>query len=250
MDTSAAEIQSTNEIYVYMDKKFAELELKISGQFVDDIKTKITQEFAVLLENQNKKIERLESTVAVLQQHVHTLKQQTENLTTNYDRTNDVCDELEQYGRRVCLRIDGMPTENGEKSNDVLEKVKRVWVDAGVVIPEAAIDRAHRIGPSYLDRDTGVQMKSVIVRLTTFRHRSMIYHARKDIKKRANLKVKLDLTRHRYKLLQDAMNMVADKKEIVKFVYADINCRLKVKFIDESEIVFNSLEHLENLISG
>ena len=35
-------------------------------------------------------------------------------------------DELEQYGRRVCLRIEGVEHQANEKSKDVLEKVVNI----------------------------------------------------------------------------------------------------------------------------
>ena len=46
-------------------------------------------------------------------------------------------------------------------------------------LEDSVIDRAHRIGPVYNDRTTGKPMQSVIVRFTTFRHRTMFYHSRK-----------------------------------------------------------------------
>ena len=33
-------------------------------------------------------------------------------------------EELEQYGRRLCIRIDGVPTVDNETSDEVLDKVK------------------------------------------------------------------------------------------------------------------------------
>ena len=60
-------------------------------------------------------------------------------------------EELEQYGRRLCLLIDGVPTKTKESSDDVLDSVKSLFKEAKVDIPESVIDRAHRIGSAYLD---------------------------------------------------------------------------------------------------
>ena len=65
-------------------------------------------------------------------------------------------DELEQCGRRLCIRIDGVPV-----------------AESSCEIPNVAIDRTHRIGKAYTDKTTGVKYKSIIVRFTTFRHRAM-----------------------------------------------------------------------------
>ena len=55
-------------------------------------------------------------------------------------------EELEQYGRRLCLRIDGVPTVKNESSNDVLEFTKSLFKEAKVEVPDNVLDPAHRIG--------------------------------------------------------------------------------------------------------
>ena len=77
-------------------------------------------------------------------------------------RVSESCEELEQYDRRERLPIDGLQTEKDEKPNDILGKVKSIWSQAGIDIPDAVIDRAHRIGAAYnRDQNTKVEMKSV-----------------------------------------------------------------------------------------
>ena len=57
----------------------------------------------------------------------------------------------------------------------------------------------------------------------------MFYHSRKNLK--CNVKVKLDLTKKRYLFFTEPMQLVKNN-EAVKFVMADITCRLKVVFKD------------------
>ena len=130
-------------------------------------------------------------------------------------------EENEQYGRKLCLRIDGIPTEKKVPSENVLDKVPEMWTEAGVDIPNEVVDRAHRIGPSYTDKNSNVECKSVIVRFTTFRHRTMADRAKKKMK--SGVRVKLDLTKSRYTLLTDA-NKVVNQNLDIKFCYVDINC--------------------------
>ena len=54
--------------------------------------------------------------------------------------------ELEQYGRRLCVRIDGIPTIDNETSDEVLDKVKSLIKETSCDIPDVVIGRAHRIG--------------------------------------------------------------------------------------------------------
>ena len=42
----------------------------------------------------------------------------------------------QQYSRRLCLRIDGVPSVNRETSNDVLEKVKEICAESNLEIPD------------------------------------------------------------------------------------------------------------------
>ena len=103
------------------------------------------------------------------------------------------------------------------------------------------------IGPSYKDKISNINCKSVIVRFTTFRHRTMFYRARKNLKK--GVKIRLDLTKSRFNLLKKANEHDRDIPTI-KFCYADINCRLRVKFNDENEedIIFSSFEGLCDVV--
>ena len=67
--------------------------------------------------------------------------------------------ELEQYGRRLCLRIDDVPTVRNESSNNVLEFTKSLFKEAKVAVPNNVLDCAHRIGPSYTDRISNKKMQ-------------------------------------------------------------------------------------------
>ena len=44
-------------------------------------------------------------------------------------------EELEQYGKRLCFRFEGVPTEKNENSNKVLEEIMGIRKDSGVEIP-------------------------------------------------------------------------------------------------------------------
>ena len=153
--------------------------------------------------------------------------------------------ELEQYGRRLCFRIDGIPLKNNETSEDVLDSVKNLFELAEVNIPDMVVDRAHRIGCIYKDRTSNKNCKGIIVRFATFRHRTMLYRARSKLKE---VKVRLDLTKYRYDFLNNANNHV---KEIptIRFCYVDVNCRLKVKLTgeDQDDVFFSSMDELRDI---
>ena len=105
-------------------------------------------------------------------------------------------------------------------------------------------DRAHRIGKGYKDKTRNVPCKTIFVRFSTFRHRTLFYRNRNKLK---NAKVRLDLTKKRYKIFTDAIDFVKAYKN-VDYVMVDINCRLKVFFKNGRSSFFDNISDLKNLI--
>ena len=71
-------------------------------------------------------------------------------------------EELEQYGRRLSLRIDGVPVKKMEKSQDAFEHVVSMFDEAGAGNVNGYIDRAHRIGKTYFDEKSSKKCKSML----------------------------------------------------------------------------------------
>ena len=62
-----------------------------------------------------------------------------------------------------------------------------------------------------------------------------------------DVRVKLDLAKKRYNILKSARS-IADEKQDVNYVFADINCRLKVVFKDGTSEFFKDVSELNELI--
>ena len=221
---------TVDELSASLNEKLANFRVSL----INDIKKEIMDEVSKLLGSKEEKIIELESNVAMLQKHVDNLKRFQETQSVQID-------DVEQYGRRLCLRIDGVDKVENEKADEVLVKVKAIIEDSETEIPEHVIDRAHRIGKPYEDRDSKLMKQSKIVRFSHFRYRTMFYRNRKKLG--GSLKVKLDLTKRRYKLLAQARVLIEHVPH-VDYVYADINCRLKIRFKDKSEEFFTDIENL------
>ena len=71
----------------------------------------------------------------------------------------------------------------------------------------------------------------------------MFYQARKSLSKNG---VHLDLTNERFTLHQKAKDLVKSKK-FVKYVYVDVNWKIKVKFKNNKESFFSSISELLDL---
>lgn len=160
------------------------------------------------IDQQNEKIDILEAKVAVMERYIRNLEQSV--------------DDQEQYHRRLCLRIEGIPAVGEGKSESgeqCLTKVKQMFKKLNVNVPDAVIDRAHRIG----------NRNQMIVRFTTWRHRTLVYRARK--KPESPYKIRLDLTKKRLSTVI-ATNDVLQAKNL-GFSFADVNCRLCAKIGDK-----------------
>ena len=119
-----------------------------------------------------------------------------ENFQKQVNILNCKNEELEQHGRRCCLKIEGVPSVENQSSGDVLGKVKSLIAESGCEILDVVIHRAHRIDRGYktrnmADKAGNVPCKSIIVRFLTFQHRILFYQNRNKLK---HVKVRLDHT--------------------------------------------------------
>ena len=226
-----------DEISRLFDEKLEEFKIDLLSQ----LKNEVMEEVKAAIQERNNKIVELESTVKMLQKHVTNLK---EVCNSKIQDNDSKIDQLEQYGRRQCLRIEGVPFKKEEDSDVVLSKVKELIVESGIEVPDACLDRAHRIGKPYFD-SKDKKYQSIIVKFSTFRHRTLLYKNRKKIKSGA--RVKLDLTRKNYNLLKSANELVLTSEEFL-YAFADINCRLKLRASDNTERVFDSILELQNIL--
>ena len=153
---------------------------------------------------------------------------------------------MEQYGRRVCVKTDDVPVESEETAESVFEKVGKFLGEACPDVPVSCIDRAHRIGFECKSYRNKKKCCSIIVRFMSFRHRTMFYRIRKRLK---DVRIKLDLTKRRYKILKDAIDLAKEHPDL-NYVYADVNCRVKVVFKDGSSNFFNDIDDLKSIINN
>ena len=190
--------------------------------------------------------ERLSSKIVSQAKEIAELKADNEKLkaalAVQERRFNSKIEEIEQYGRRLCLRVDGLPIKDQESADSVLADIKQELNKSGINVPDHAIDRAHRTGPKR-DKQDRTTLQQAIIRFTSWSWRTKVYRARKN----CSLGFRIDLTKIRLKLLTDARKMI-ENKEGVDFVFADVNCRLTVKLSNGSFRFFSTLEELHGII--
>ena len=82
------------------------------------------------------------------------------------------CDSNERYSHRVLLRINNIPLPANDENktvDDNLAKVRYLFDEAEIDIPDNCIDRVHRVG-KLVEADDGTRKQQVIVKSTTWHH--------------------------------------------------------------------------------
>ena len=163
---------------------------KTLNEIKEDLKGKATQEqinnLLVEIQAKDVRIKQLEDRLAFMENIVQRLEIKS--------------DDNEQYHRRLDLRINNIPLPtNGviENSQDCLVKVKNTLAGIGVDIPDYTFDRAHRIGKPKLGENNVALGQQMIVRFTSWDHRTNVYKNRGNLRA---VKIYLDLTKRRYTL--------------------------------------------------
>ena len=153
-------------------------------------------------------------------------------------------DDAEQYSRRSCLRIYGVPLSKDESSADCLTKVKELFGKLSVNVPEECIDRAHRSGQSKRNSGSKNPEQAIIAKFKLWEKRVAVYRARKEVN---DILIHLDLTPRRAKLFATAREK-AEVSEKIECAFVDVNCRLGLKSTQGTLAFFNSEEELQSLL--
>ena len=159
------------ELKCYFNAKMSEQEenlMKVFYNALNDLQKEVTKH----IQNDIKShFNHLESENRMLKHQVSELKKLNISNQNNHE-------ELGQYGRCLCPRIDGVPTKTNESSDNVLDPAKSLFKEGKVDIVDSVTDCAHRTGSRYLGASSNNYYKSIIICFTTFRRRTMLFRAK------------------------------------------------------------------------
>ena len=234
MDEAALRKVISDAISDLPDKSYiAELVEKLEVKINETIQVEIQKVIAPL----NNKITTLERKIDVYEAHFAGIEKRLAEAEFRID-------EAEQYSRRACLRIYGipLPPSGNESAESCISKVKEVFKEIEVDVPDHGIDRAHRIGKKYTRN--GKMEQAMIVKFVSWQDRTAVYKARKKLDDKA---IQLDLTARRSRLLKYAKDKVEGNEDI-DFVFPDINCRLGLKTTDGKFFFYSDESELEAVL--
>ena len=193
--------------------------------------------------------------VAPLQDEVDSLKRTVTHLEMELKKLSVRNDDLEQYSRRSCLRIAGIPeTENEDTTKIVLDVAKRV----GANISLEDIDRSHRVGTGkpaeqHEDDDFGASSneprvsrknREIIVKFRTHGARLQLLKGRAFFRNRKeNVYINEDLSKIRKNLAFACRQLRKNKKSPVTKTWV-YNGNVFIQDNEDNKIRITSFEDL------
>ena len=135
-------IRTVNNLKAYLDEKTDKL---ASVESISDIKALVQEQSNLILkltETVNSQKERIDK----LEESLTECENSSEVSKTVSSRLVKKCDNLEQYGRRFCLRILDVDGNDSKTLDNVFDKCTELFNKLELDIPETCIDTAHRAG--------------------------------------------------------------------------------------------------------
>ena len=205
-----------------------------------------------------KELDKLRCEISELKKEVASLKQDAARAedvsriqSTVNDRLKNEIDRLEQYGRRNCLVLKGIPPSRNEDTKGLEDTVKNILTEDLKLSSSHSMDfdKAHRIGPVFTDAK-GKKQQNTIVRFKGHSSRYAAYAQRNNLRAK-RIKIKPSLTNRRRKILDEACNKYSDHP-LIDFLFCDVHGDLMVKlaqkFKKNNFHKFNDLEGLQYLL--
>ena len=185
-------------------------------------------------------------TIKNLQDKVRRLEGDQKFLNKQDDLRCRKIDNLEQCGRRECLRFDGFKVSDAESSADC-SKIVKDYVKNELKVKLNDDDDYYRIRRTGLKREkNGNKYQQIMVRCRNLSSRARVYRAKKW---KTKISVRLDLTKRRLDLRNSAYQRVREHPKI-NFVCGDINSSLCVCLKSNGGFkYFNTMEKLEKILS-
>ena len=239
----AAVIMSPNEdVKRYLKEHFEPLARK------EDIDTAINTAVRQLEQKIIKTLDDQDQRINSLEQRLDQLEGSLKVNQARCDFLERKTDDLEQYGRRLCIRKDGVEVNEDETAEECTDKVLNMLQKSDVEVSNKdIIDRAHRIGSKRTVSADGKKVQQIIVKFLTWQKPNVVYRSRKVVKEKFGYSVRLDLTKKKLDLLRRARELTEDRPE-VDSVFTDINCKLVLKMANDSMKWFSSESELNSIL--
>jgi hypothetical protein len=158
-------------------------------------------------------------------------------------------DDLEQYGRRMHIRIEGLEFKEDETPEQHFELIKTALQSVNVPLRTEDVVRFHRSSRP-VQRD-GKTVKQTIVKFARWEQRRQAQFANKRAREaNKSFRIHGDLTRRRHGLLlkaREAIEAKFQRRADAPFAYADVNSNLRIRLGEECHN-FNTNSELISIV--
>lgn len=145
--------------------------------------------------------------VSTTQEDIGKLQAEVKQLKSTNTRLANQLDDNQQYSRRNCLILHGLPEARGENTNEVsLEHINKYL---NLNLKSDQIDRSHRLGKRHTNLSSAGKPKHrpIIMKFISYQHRAAVFREKRHLKDTRTL-ITESLTSARMELLRDAQNQV------------------------------------------
>ena len=155
-------------------------------------------------------LKTFEDKFSLLQKELAHVKTENTSLHAKLDKTELDLDDLQQYGRHLNIRVEGIGYADNETTGDIFTKLQASLKKADIEIQEADVIRIHRTSkPKFYE---GKMVAQTIVKLAHCRIRGRFHGINKIAKnKHAGFRAHADLTPRWFALLKYAREHINRK---------------------------------------
>ena len=151
-----------------LTERFAMTESKQLAK-IDYLETKIAEKDVVITD--------LQSSTSSLEKKVTQIENQMAVVRAANSKLLIDQDDLQQYGRRTNIRIEGIEFKDNESSDDLKVKIEQTLQSVGVDVRDDLLERYHRSGAPY--HYNGKRVAQTIVRLRFWKQRFQAQRGKK-----------------------------------------------------------------------
>ena len=124
-----------------------------------------------------KKFDQYETERKEKEKIINDLQGKVSEISNEIEVLKNSLDRQQQYSRRNCVLIHGIPEQKGEDMDE--QALKIIREELGETVEKSDLDRAHRIGAFKEDKS---RFRSIIVKFSRYNVREKVFKNKKKLK--------------------------------------------------------------------
>ncbi|XP_072028002.1 uncharacterized protein [Amphiura filiformis] len=219
---------------------------EIFNPLVDAVSKALTKKITEMLKPEIKQsvYESVSMDIEDTKKEMATLRQELNQVRKEKTQLENRVEEAEQYSRRNCLLLHGVPEKPKEDTTAVAVEIIRDKLDLDFEYYD--FDRTHRLGkPNKTDQNTSAKPRPrpIIMKFISYADRAQVYQTKRELK-HSGMLITENLTATRMNLYRVAQQMVKDER--ISSTWTQ-DGRITVLTHMNRKVTVNSLAELDKL---